>query len=285
MKRRSFLTAPVAAAALARGAGAQAAEGIVDTCVYLGQWPFRHLPVEGAAALVALLRRHGIVQAWAGNFEALLHKDLAASNARLAAECRQHGRGLLVPFGCVNPLLPDWEEDLRRCHEDLGMPGIRVHPNYHNYTLRDPAFERLLRDAAARGVLVQVVCWMEDERHHNPRMRVPSVDLAPLAELLERVPKARVVVSNGFQSVNPTNPILTALRGCSRVAVDFARSDALMELRVLIDAAGIERVVFGSYAPMFYIEASELKMREIELSAAEAAAIQAGNARRLLAQA
>ncbi len=277
MNRREFLATPAAAAALPQGAG-----GIVDTSVYLGQWPFRRLPGDNTAAVVSLLRNHGVVEAWAGSFEALLHKDVHACNARLAAECREHGRGLLVPFGCVNPTLPDWEEDLRRCREELSMPGIRVHPDYHGYTLKDPAFERLLRAAARRGMLVQVVCWMEDERHHNPRMMVPSVDLAPLPDVLERVPEARVVASNAFQTVSRGNRVLAAMRAGSPAAVDFARTDALMELRRLIDAAGIQHVVFGSFAPMFYIESAELKMREVELSAAETAAIHAGNARRLL---
>jgi hypothetical protein len=43
----------------------------------------------------------------------LLHKGLAAANARLAEECHKQGRGLLLPFGSINPMLPAKDVDAR----------------------------------------------------------------------------------------------------------------------------------------------------------------------------
>src|SRR5260370_6614677 len=90
------------------------APGIIDTNVNLFDWPFRALKYRSTKTLVAKLKRHRIIEAWAGSFEALLSKDMNGVNARLAAECREHGPGFLVPFGSVNLAWPDWEEDLRR---------------------------------------------------------------------------------------------------------------------------------------------------------------------------
>ena len=97
-----------------------AAPEIIDTNVHLFRWPFRGLKYDRTEALVRKLRRHRIAQAWAGSFESVLHKQLDGANRRLADECREHGGGLLIPIGSVNPVWPDWEEDLGAATNSTG---------------------------------------------------------------------------------------------------------------------------------------------------------------------
>lgn len=256
---------------------------MIDTNVYLSQWPTRRMDCDGAAEHVALLRQHGVTQAWAGSFEALLHKDVSAVNSRLVRECREHGAEFLIPFGAINPKLPDWEEDLRRCQEEFGMPGIRLHPNYHNYTVSDPDFVRLLRLTAERRLIVQIVPWMEDERCMNPVLRVPAADLSALPSVLAEAPRARVAVLNGVTSVGWSEQPPLQFPTARQVVFDIAILEGMMDLRGLVSAVGLERIVFGSYSPMFYFESAALKLCEAALTDAETRAVLGENARRMLA--
>ena len=303
LDRRSFVKASLVPAALAipdspamrPSHGAKpppeepaAVPEIIDTNVHLFRWPFRGLRYDRTEALVRKLRRHRIKQAWAGSFEAVLHKQLDAANRRLADECREHGDGLLIPIGSVNPVWPDWEEDLRRCHEQYRMPGIRLYPAYHGYGLGHPELLRLLGAAARRGLFVQIAIRMEDERVHHPSIVAPVVNAAPLLEVLVKVPAARVQLLNAdtvFRSGR-----VRALIERTRTTFDIAAVEGDGGIgRLIADAhptyrggVPVERLLFGTHAPFFPCESALLKLFESPLDRPQLDMIMFANARRLL---
>jgi predicted TIM-barrel fold metal-dependent hydrolase len=285
MDRRTLLSAAFAGVVLpkvARSAGADGATGlaIVDTQVSLFHWPFRRLPHDEPEQLVRKLKSLGVREAWAGSFEGLLHRDLAAVNGRLAEACAEHGPGFLRAMGCVNPLLPDWELDLRRCAEVHRMRGIRLHPNYHGYTLAHPAFERLLARAGEAGLIVQLAVSMEDTRTQHPLTQVADVDLKPLADLLRRQARTKVMLLNH----RPVPAITAPLAALPNVFFDLARTEATDGVAKLVALAGREKVMFGSHAPFLIPEAALIRVEEgvlAGLGEADIAAVLGENAARL----
>ena len=251
---------------------------MIDTNVNLNRWPFRRLEGDDPADLVAQLRQKGVTQAWAGSFEGLLHRDMAGVNARLAADCSRHGPEFLLPFGCVNPKLPDWQEDVRRCSEDHHMAGIRLHPNYHGYTLDDPLVAELFALAASRHLIVQIALNMEDPRTQFPLIQVPVVDPAPLPDLLKRTPNLRLVLLNGGRDITHVR----ALTQDKNVYFDIAMIEGVEGVTRLIADTSLARVVFGSHYPFYYFESAMLKVREAGLREDQAIAVLEGNARTLL---
>ena len=253
---------------------------MIDVNVHLSHWPARRLPFDDAPRLVQKLQESGITQAWTGSFDGLLHKDIAAVNSRLAAACADEGGGLLLPFGSVNPTLPDWQDDVRRCADVHQMPGLRLHPNYHGYTLDDPRFSQLLDLAGERGLIVQIAVKMEDERTQHRLLRVDPVETAPLAAQLRSRPRLRVVLLNSLRTLR--NDAISQLAAAGHLYFEISMQEGVGGLSTLLEHAPLDRVLFGSYFPFFYLESSLLKLRESELAQFQLDAIGRENAARLL---
>jgi predicted TIM-barrel fold metal-dependent hydrolase len=249
---------------------------VIDVNVPLHRWPFRRLNADDPATLARLLRDKGVRQAWAGSFDGLLHHDISGVNARLAADCREHGAGLLVAFGSINPKLTGWQEDPRRCHEVHRMAGIRLHPNYHGYKLADVVCKELFETAGRRKLLVQIAVAMEDERTQHPLMRVPPADLGPLPALMKQFPGLRIVLLNAGRTPHARE---LAAGGAS---FDIAMVEGVGGVAKFAGELSPHRVLFGSYSPFFYFESAALKMKEAGLAEADGTAISEGNARRLM---
>jgi predicted TIM-barrel fold metal-dependent hydrolase len=261
---------------------------IIDTNIHLFQWPFRKLKYARTDLLIVKLRKHRITKAWAGSFEAVLHKQLDNVNRRLADECRTNGDGMLTAIGSVNPAWHDWEEDLRLCHEQYRMRGLRLYPAYHGYSLDHPEFSRLIAEATKRDLLVQIVLRMEDERVHHPAINIGPVDVSPLSELLKKLPNAKV------QLINSAGPLLghnvSALIRDTQVTFDIAATEGNGGIAQLIEgnnysyrgAIPVERLLFGSHAPFFPCESAVMKLFESPLSLVQLKMLMNGNAQRLI---
>jgi predicted TIM-barrel fold metal-dependent hydrolase len=254
----------------------------VDVNVSLFRWPTRRLPRDDAAELTAFLKGKGVTQAWSGSFEGLLHHDLAGVNQRLADECHDRGGGILVPFGTVDPTLPDWKEDLRRCHEVHHMPGIRLFPNYHGYGLDDSRFEALIERAGERNMIVQIAARMEDPRTQHRLLSVPDVDLQKLKPVVAQFPHVRVVLLNALMSSGAE--LQSSLVQAGQVYFEIATQENVGGLSRLLKSVPADRVLFGSHTPFFVWESAELKLRESPLPEPVLERIRQANATKLMSQ-
>lgn len=285
---------PLAAQTAARSApvaNSSQTPGIIDTNVNLFNWPFRALKYRNTKALVAKLKKHRVIEAWAGSFEALLSKDMNGVNTRLAAECREHGPRFLIPFGSVNLAWPDWEEDVRRCHEIHKMPGLRIYPGYQPFDLDHPGLESLVKMTLERGLILQVVFGMEDPRVYHPIINVGPVTFAPLLRAVKGTPNAKVQLLHFDGSIRGDG--LSQFMAQTNTFMDISRVEGNGAVGRMIGSVQglnsgrvpVERIVFGSHAPYFPLETAILKLIESPLAAQQLQAIMQGNARRLLPRA
>jgi len=272
MKRRNLLTTALAGTAAAFTPPIIRAQNdqnntIIDTNVDLFRWPFRRLPLDDTDALLKKLRSLNVGQAWSGSFEGILQRDLTGVNQRLADTCKKHSE--LIPIGSINPELPDWQNDLRVCIETHKMPGIRLHPNYHGYTLEDPRLAQVLKLASASNLLVQIAVTMEDIRTQHPMIHTADVDLAPLPQLMGKIPEAKVQILNW----RPRGGLIASLANTPNLSFDTARADSTDGVAKLLRSLPPGRVMFGSHAPFLIPEAALIRVAESRLKDSELRAV------------
>lgn len=248
---------------------------IIDTNISLFQWPFRRLPLDDTELLVNKLRSLGVAEAWAGSFEGILHRNIASVNQRLADACDSHAE--LVPIGSINPELPGWEDDLDQCVNKHNMPGIRLHPNYHGYTLDDPRFAELLKRATAAGVFVQIAASMEDTRTQHPKLQVTDVDLSPLPEVVKKIPRVTVQILN-YKS---RPPLLAKLAATPGIFFEISRVDGTDGIAKLLRTVSPQRVMVGTHAPFFIPESVLIRILESNLSEDDLRLLLSDNAKEL----
>ncbi|MFQ6099485.1 MAG: amidohydrolase family protein, partial [Armatimonadota bacterium] len=167
---------------------------ILDFCVGIGQWPFRRLRHRSADEVLGVMDEHGIAQAVVSSLEAVLYKNCQPGNEDLA-EVVAARSDRFVPLACLNPTFPGAVGDLRRCMRDLGMRGVKLYPNYHDYLLADEAVTTFLEAARDLDPVVVLVVRVEDERLHHWRMLVPPTPIPDIAETIRRHPDLRFLVS------------------------------------------------------------------------------------------
>ena len=107
-------------------------------------------------------------------------------------------------------------------------------------------------------------------------MRVPPVNLDPLAGIVHTMPSLRLLILN--QGAWPGRKQLAA---AGQVFFDFAMVEHVGGVADLAAEVSRDRVVFGSHFPLYYLQSAVLKVREAGFSDADTQAVCMDNARRI----
>ncbi len=253
---------------------------VIDFSCTVGPWAFRRLPVTTAEGTRKALRRECIDRAVVSSLPAVLYKNPHQGNVHLIEEIGRRSR-TFIPFAVLNPEFPGWEEDLRRCAEDLGLRGLRLYPNYQGYSLRRRAARNLFARAADLGWPVVVSVRLEDERYHHWRMKVKATPVAYVAEAALKVPDVTVVLSGGSYA-----DIKAFFRTVGDAPNAFAEigwlKSPLEAVATCVREFGAERLLMGTNFPLMVPWCGTEKVRRAHIPEAAKRAILGENAARIL---
>lgn len=251
---------------------------IVDVNAYLGHFAFRRLRYNTAASLLALMDAKQIDKAVISSAGAITYRNAQAGNEEIAEEIRGHN-DRLIPFAVINPFYAGWQDDLKICHEEFGMTGLRLYPKWHNYQLSSPCCGELMDAATERGMVISIPIRVEDNRQRSWLLSVPDIPLEEIVELVKKHPKARFILLNGIgYTRSPLGRKDNDLP--SNYAIGLSRLSAVLanELGQLITNLGAKRVMFGTGMPFKYPDPALVKLDVLDASEAEKEKIRSQNA-------
>lgn len=255
---------------------------LIDVNAYLGHFAFRQLRYNTSDGLLRLMDRNGIDRAAVSSASAIAYRNAQSANEEVVAEVHAH-RDRLIPLAVINPSYAGWQDDLKMCHQEFGMKGLRLYHKWHNHKLTDPACRELIAAATERQMAVSIPIRAEDSRQQSWLADVPDVTLAELGELVKACPSAQFIFVNGVRFANS----FLGQKGNSLPAnysIDLARVTPLMteELGKLLGDLGADRLVFGSGMPFNYPDPAWLNLELMAASAEEREKIRWKNAARVL---
>ena len=199
----------------------------------------------------------------------------------------------LLSFGCMHPDFDGWKEELARVR-DLGLKGIKLHPQYQDTDFDDPRYLRILDRCGELGLVVLT--------HAGLDIGMPGKDnCAPemVARVLEQVGPVKLVLAHmgGWRQWDRVEALLPGTGVYLDTSFSLGEITPLddghyrpEDLPLLDEAAflrmvrrfGPDRILFGTDSPWDDQETALARLRALPLEKSELDAILGGNARKLL---
>jgi predicted TIM-barrel fold metal-dependent hydrolase len=235
---------------------------ILDAHTVFGSVPYQSADLS-LATLVALMRKHSIGRALSLSLKGV-HYDFALGNDETRQAAREHPE--IIPVATVDP---------RRhlgCAEELGLRArqgfraFRVFPEQQGWPLDFLPFLQLLPELEAAGLPLLINC----SAIGTATKVVRALDGFKLNVILLGI------------SYDTLAEAIAAAKVSSHIYIETHRLAAPDAFRLLASEAGIERMVFGSCAPVCYPGSALMAVEKAGLTAAEKEMVLGKNLARLL---
>jgi len=275
---------------------------LLDINSYVGHWPFKQLKFSTCFTRLEKMNRFGVDISVISNLNGIFYKNTQPANIELYNELKSERvfSSRFIPFAVINPIYAGWRDDLETCVTKMGMKGIRVYPQYHDYELTDTQFIQLVKIARDRKLPVAIDIRMVDSRQRS-WMDIPVFDynatvktdiifkewkLQNIIPLIREVPDATYIIVNLANSLSLSKEDTELLRKADLVFDTSGRAimgdDTLSDL---LTRFGSEKFAFGSHSPILDYLTGLLRIESMNGSEADERTkelLRSGNARRIL---
>ena len=183
----------------------------------------------------------------------------------------------IVAFGALHPDLEDWEEEIRRI-KSLGLPGVKMHPDYQDFLPDDPKMFPMYDALRAEGLILFFHAG-DDIAFQRPGYGSPE----RIARVVREFPGLKVVAAHlgGFRRWDAVEEHLVGRELFLETSFTFAHT-ACSQIERIIKRHGAERILFGTDSPWKDQRVEVGNILSLRLPDRETEMILGGNAEELL---
>ena len=231
----------------------------MDFSCFTGNWPFHHIRYNTPEKLAQLHSRYGITGGFLSACEAVFYQDPYEAELALAEQLKGTGyRQALV----LNPMLPGWQDDLRRAVETLHIQAVRLVPGYHGYCLTDPVMDTAA-EALRRYKLPLILNPQLDHMWNGWMIQPRQIPIEEIRAFLERYPDIPTLLSYLLPHLMP--PLEDLFQSRENLFMDTAgfRSRPFPTEEAVAATGG--KVVLGTLAPLIAVQSYTLVLDKAEI--------------------
>lgn len=200
-----------------------------------------------------------------------------ANNRKICRWAAENASERIIPFGGVHPASADVKGDIDFAAE-LGLKGLKFHPEYQEFILDAPEMLRIYDYAASRGFVLLF------HAGYDPAYRPPfRSDPRRFANLLRELPGAKIIAAHlgGHAQWDDVEKHLVGGDIYLETSMGFEYFSGERFLRI-VKAHGADKILFGSDSPWSNAQSELEILRALPLSDREKALIAGENTQRLL---
>jgi predicted TIM-barrel fold metal-dependent hydrolase len=256
--------------------GKPLAEPLVFDCHgHFGSEPGFHIPGVAVEEFAAALERVGIDRVAISTFASGIPFGNDAVAGAVSAR-----PDLFIGYARINANYPDvMEDELRRCFDELGFKGIKIHPYGDQVHPDDPRYDPVWEFASERNVPVLSHTW-NSLRHSDPLNAycTPS----RFANVVRDRPGVKLILGHSGGEWDGIVEAIQVAKAFPNVFLDTASSRLYPgAIEMMVAEVGADRVLYGSDVPFLSPVPQVGKIVHADIGEAEKRMILGQNAARL----
>jgi len=237
------------------------ATGLFDVSTLFGVWPKRRADIS-LPTLLSLMAEHHIDRACTLSAAGIFYDFIEGNQETLAASAAHPE---LIPVGTLNPCRWLGCLDEARRLIDHGVRLFRFFPQYQEWHINQAPFRKLLRDVLAPAGVVLIL--------------PAELGFTAIGDMAAAI--GNPVIIEAFKYAFLAEAIVV-MQETPNVYVETHLINSPNWVEVLKAEVGVERLIFGSNAPLAYVSAATAQIEYAAITEADRALIFGGNLGRLL---